>query len=50
MIMMKDIRPSIVDDTDTGRVFRQQTTMKRATCCRSLDGDKDVDKFNSKYN
>ena len=49
MIMMKDIRPSIVDDTDTGRVFHEQTTMKRATCFRSIDGIKDADKFNSKY-
>ena len=46
---MKDIRPSIVDDTDTGRVFHEQTTMKRATCYRSLDGIKDAYKFNSKY-
>ena len=27
----------------------EQTTMKRATCFRSLDGIKDADKFNSKY-
>jgi hypothetical protein len=47
--MMKDIRHSIVDDTDNGRVFHEQTTMKRAICCRSLDGIKDADKFNSKY-
>ena len=46
--MMKDIHPSIIDDTDTRRVFHEQTTMKRATC-RSIDGDKDADKFNSKY-
>ena len=46
---MKDICPYIVDDTDTGRVFHEQTTMNRATCCRSLDGIKDADKFNSKY-
>ena len=49
MITLKDIRHSILDDTGTGRVFREQTTMKRATCCRSLDGIKDTDKFNSKY-
>ena len=49
MKMTKNICPSIVDDTDTGRVFHEQTTMKRATCFRSLDGIKDSDKFNSKY-
>ena len=38
----------IVDDVDTGRVFNEQTTMKRATCCRSLDGDEEADLFNSK--
>jgi len=48
MIMMKNIRHCIVDDTDTGRVFHEQTTMKRATC-RSIDGNKHADKFNSKY-
>ena len=48
MIMMKDIRPSIVDDTDTGQVFHEQTTMMRATC-RSIDGHKDADKINSEY-
>ena len=48
--MMKDIRHSIVDDTDTGRVFHEQTTMKRATCSSiNVDGKKDADKFNSKY-
>ena len=45
---MKDICPSIVDDTDTGQVFHEQTTMRRATC-RSIDGNKDADKFNSEY-
>ena len=48
MIMMKDIRPSIVDETNTGRVFHEQTTIKRATC-RSIDGIKDAEKFNSNY-
>ena len=47
MIMMKGIRPSIVDDTDTRRVFHEHTTMMRATCCSSLDGIKDTEKFNS---
>ena len=46
---MKDICHSIVDDTDTGRGFHEQTTMKSATCCRSIDGNKDANKFNSKY-
>ena len=47
---MKDIRPSIVDDMDTRRVFHEQTTMKRATCFHSLDSIKeDAVKFNSKY-
>ena len=47
---MKDICHSIVDDTDTGRVFHEQTTTKRATS-RSIDvdGNKDVDKSNSEY-
>ena len=39
---MKDIHHSIVDDTDTGLVFHEQTTMKRATC-PSIDGNKDAD-------
>ena len=46
---MKDIHPSIVDDTDTVRVFHEQTTMTRATCCCSIHGNKNVDKFNIKY-
>ena len=47
MIMMKDIRTHIVYDTDTRRVFHhEQTTMKRVTC-RSIDGNKDADKFYS---
>ena len=48
MTMMKDIHDSSVDDIDNGRVFHEQKTMKRATCC-SIDGNKDADKFNSKY-
>ena len=47
--MMKDICPSIVDDTDTVWVFHEQTTMKRATCYRSIYVNKDADKFNSEY-
>ena len=43
MIMLKDDCPSIVNDTDTRCVFHEQTTMKRATCCCSLDGIKDAD-------
>ena len=46
MIMLKDICHSIVDDTDTGRVFHEQTTMMRVAC-RSSDGNKDADKFNT---
>ena len=42
MIMTKDILPSIVDDSDTRRVFHEQTTMKRGTCCCSLDCIKDA--------
>ena len=34
------------DDTDLKFSYKQ-TTMKRATCFRSLDGIKDADKFNS---
>ena len=49
MIMMKDICHSIVDDTDTRRVFHAEwTTMKRATC-RFIDDNEDAEKFNSKY-
>ena len=46
IILMKEIRPSIVDDMDTGRVFHEQTTMMRVAC-RSIDGNKDADKFNT---
>ena len=45
MIMMKDIRPSIVDETDT--MSKQQWWEPLACCCSSIDGNKDAERFNT---
>ena len=45
---MKDTCPSIDDDMDTGFSRSKQQWREPATC-RSIDGKKDEDKFNSEY-